>query len=440
LASLPDCPVEALGDSGEPIEITFWHGLTADNETSLQQVVDNYNASQSGVRVNAENQGGYVETIDKFFQSNVTDRPAVVMLPDWVTQRTIDSRATVPIEACTTAAGFDTSVLQPSTVTAYSAAGVQWGMPFNVSNPVLYYNRDMFVAAGLDPDVPPRSLEELRQYSQQLVDSGAAAYGIAFDSGSDSGGGWYLEQWFAGMDELYADNGNGRSAPATKVLYDGPAGVELLTFVQSMVNDGLAYYVGDNAGGFDQLLKLADAAEPAAMALGTSAGIGTVLNVLAGGLVPDLGPDDVGVGPLPGPGPEPVALVGGAALYVTDGIAESEVAAAWDFISYMITAETQSLFATLTGYVPIRDDALEIEPALSVFRDDPRFRVAYDQLVKDPTSPALQGPLLGPHREVRSITADAVAAILGGADPQEALSAAAEEASALLSNYNAART
>ena len=63
----------------------------------------------------------------------------------------------------------------------------------------------------------------------------------------NSGGGWFLEQWFARAGELYADNDNGRSAPATEVLFDSPTGVELMTFVQDMINDGLAVSVGDNA-------------------------------------------------------------------------------------------------------------------------------------------------------------------------------------------------
>jgi sn-glycerol 3-phosphate transport system substrate-binding protein len=434
---LPECPVDALEGATEPVEITFWHGLNVDNEEALQRVVDDYNASQTRVRVNAQNQGGYLETIDKYYQSNESDRPGVVMFPDYSVQRAIDSQSMIPVQVCAEAAGLDMSVFHPAAIAAYSAAGVQWGMPFNVSNPVLYYNKNIFEAAGLDPDHPPQNLDELRQFSQQIVDSGAARYGLAIDSGSDSGGGWYLEQWFANMGELYADNGNGRLAPATRVLYDGPAGVQLLTYVQSLINDGLAFYVGDNAGGADQLLKLADTNAPATMALGTSAGLGTVLNVLAGGLVPDLGPEDVGVGPLPGPGPEPSALVGGAALYVTDGKDDVETAAAWDFVQYMVSAETQSLFATLTGYVPIRDDALEIEPALSVYRDDPRFRIAYDQLVKSPDSPASQGPILGPQREIRSITANAVAEIFNGGDVQTALSTAAAQSNDLLANYNA---
>ena len=60
----------------------------------------------------------------------------------------------------------------------------------------------MFEAAGLDPDDPPVSLEELRAASQAIVDTGAAATGIALDSGVDSGGGWFLEQWFARAGEL----------------------------------------------------------------------------------------------------------------------------------------------------------------------------------------------------------------------------------------------
>jgi sn-glycerol 3-phosphate transport system substrate-binding protein len=271
LAALPDCPVDALASVTEPVDITFWHGLTNENEDAINRLTDEYNASQTRVHVQSESQGGYLEEIDKYFQSTASDRPELAMFPDYTVQQVIDSGAVIPVEACTEASAFDTSTFQPSTIAAYSAAGVQWGMPFNVSNPVLYYNRNMFEAAGLDPDHPPQSLEELRQFSQQLVDSGAAAYGLAVDSGSSSGGGWFLEQWFANMGELYADNGNGRLAPATKVLYDGAAGVQLLTYVQALINDGLAYYVGDNAGGADQMLKLADSSAPAAMALGSSA-------------------------------------------------------------------------------------------------------------------------------------------------------------------------
>lgn len=437
LADLPPCPVDALEGAESPVEITFWHGLNADNEDAINRVTEEYNAAQDRVRVIAQNQGSYGETVDKYFQSGQDNRPDVVMFPEYMVQQTADSDSVIPAGACIEASGFDTSRFQGSALTAYSTGGVQWGMPFNVSNPILYYNRSVFEAAGLDPDDPPASLEELRAVSQTIVDSGAATYGIALDTGSDSGGGWFLEQWFANAGEFYADNGNGRLAPATRVLYDGPFGVELLTYVQQLLEDGLAFNVGDNAGGSDNFLKLADQAEPAAMTIGTSAALGTVINVVDGGLIPGITGADIGVGALPGPGPVPTALIGGASVYVVDGHGDERAAAAWDFVQYLVSPEVQSLWATLTGYVPVRDDALEVEPAATVYDEDPRFRVAYDQLIGSPDDPALQGPILGPQREVRTVTARAVADIFAGADVQQALTGAAEQSNALIADYNA---
>jgi sn-glycerol 3-phosphate transport system substrate-binding protein len=437
LSAFADCPVDALDDASDTVTLMFWHGLNAESEAGLITLTDAYNASQDRVRVQLENQGNYRQTIDKYVQSSQSSRPDLVMFPDYATQQTADSDSVIPIGACLEASGFDTSAFQPSTLTAYSSEGVQFGMPFNVSNPVLYYNKKVFEAAGLDPERPPRTLDEVRQFSQQIVDSGAASFGLAIDSGTDSGGGWFLEQWFANAGELYADNGNGRLAPATRVLYDGALGVELLTYVQQMINDGLIAYVGDNAGGSDTFLKLADRTSPAAMTIGTSAALGTVISALGGGLIPGLTVDDVGVGPMPGPGPVPTALVGGAALYIVQDKGDEKAAAAWDYITHLVSPESQSQYATDTGYVPVRSDALEVEPALTLYATDPRYRVAYDQLIGSPDDPALQGPILGPQREVRSVTASAVAEIFNGGDVQTALSAAAEQANLLIVDYAA---
>jgi sn-glycerol 3-phosphate transport system substrate-binding protein len=437
LDALPACPTDALPDSGVPVEIVLWHGLNAESENALIALTEEYNASQSRVHVELQNQGGYSQTVDKYVQTGTSDRPDLVMFPEWMVQQMVDSDTVIPVGACIEASGFDVTPLQPSVLATYATEGVQWAMPFNVSNPVLYYNKRMFEAAGLDPEDPPRNLEELRAYSQQIVDTGAASAGLAIDSGADSGGGWFLEQWFANAGEFYADNLNGRAAPATRVLYDGPKGVELMTFVQQMILDGIAVNVGDNTSGQDHFLRMASQSAPAAMTIGTSAALGTVTAVVDGGLIPGITGDDIGVGPLPGPGPEPTALVGGAALYIVDGKGDAEAAAAWDFITYAVSAQSQSTWAAATGYVPVRDDALQLDPVRTKYVDDPRYRVAYDQLVKTGGDPSKQGPILGPQREVREVTARGVAEIYAGADVQTSLSNAAAQANALIADYAA---
>jgi sn-glycerol 3-phosphate transport system substrate-binding protein len=435
LDTLPDCPTEALAAATGPVELTFWHGMQGPLTDELGKLADGYNASQSKVHVTLI-EGSYEQTINKYLQSGQGSRPDLVQMPEYMVQTIVDSQSVVPVEACINSSGYDTSTFLPTVTEAWATQGVQWGMPFNISNPVLFYNKKMFVAAGLDPEKPPASLDELRADSDAIVKSGAAKYGIALDSGFDSGGGWYIEQWFAKAGEFYADNENGRTARATKVLYNNATGQSLLTLMQSMINDGLAVNVGDNTGGIDNLLKLADNAEPAAMTIGTSAAIGGVLAVLAGGQFPQISADDLGVAAMPGPNGNPGVLVGGASLWVVDSGDDVRTAAAWDFVTYLTAAQQQSQWSSATGYAPIRTDALTLDPLKTTWATDARFKVAYDQLLASPDTPTSVGPIVGPLREVRTVTAQGVAAIFGGADVATTLANAAAQADALIADYN----
>ncbi len=436
LSQFPGCPTGGLESAAAPVELTFWHGMNDVLEDSLIALTDAYNASQDKVTVTLQNQTGYDAAIDKYIQSSPDSRPDLIQFPEYTLQTFAQSDTLIPVGACIEDSGFDTSAFLTRALDAYRWQGVQWAMPFNVSNPVLYYLRPTFEAAGLDPDVSPITLEELRATSQAIVDADAAAFGWVVDSGADSGGGWFLEQWFARADEPFADNDNGRSAPATEVLFDSATGVELMTFVQDMIDDGLAVSIGDNANNQDLFLKLIDPAEDGAMAIATSAALGGVLAAIDGGLAPGLTGADLGIGPMPGPSPEPAVNLGGASLWIVDGKGDEKTAAAWDYITYLVTAESQSQWASQTGYVPVRSDALDIEPLLTTYSADPRFRVAYDQMLGTAEGVASLAPVLGPQREVRVATANATAAIFAGADVASTLADAVAQSNALIESYN----
>jgi sn-glycerol 3-phosphate transport system substrate-binding protein len=428
------CPVDALEEATAPVEVTFWHAMGgAETEATMNEVVDAYNASQDRVVVTAVNQQSYEDNFASYRDSTPEDRPSLVQLPEYYVQAMADSGTTVPIGACVEASGFDTGELLDRAVGYYTLEGVLQTMPFNVSGPILYYNRTMFEAAGLDPDAPPATLEELREASQAIVDSGAATYGIALETGFDSGGAWLIEQMFAGAGELYADNDNGRSARATEVLFDSEFGVEMFTFFQDMVDDGLAVNVGENAAGTDNLFKLADPEEPAAMTIFSSAALSSVMGALDGGIAPGFTSENLGIGRLPTPGG---VTVGGASLWLVEDQEPAEIAATWDFIQFLVSAQTQSTWAEGTGYVPINNGALELDPLAATYTADPRFQVAFDQLTTGETNEATAGPVLGPARQIRGIVAAALQEVLSaGADPQEALTAAAEESDGQLEDY-----
>ncbi|MET0910783.1 MAG: hypothetical protein ABWZ99_15055, partial [Ilumatobacteraceae bacterium] len=137
LADLPDCPTGALDEADGPVEITFWHGLANESEASLIALTDSYNASQDRVRVDLQNQTSYDSAIDKYIQSGQDSRPTVVQFPEYAVQSFADSGTFVPVAACLEASGYDTSEFVQRTLDAYTFEGVQWSMPFNVSNPVL---------------------------------------------------------------------------------------------------------------------------------------------------------------------------------------------------------------------------------------------------------------------------------------------------------------
>jgi sn-glycerol 3-phosphate transport system substrate-binding protein len=158
--------------------------------------------------------------------------------------------------------------------------------------------------------------------------------------------------------------------------------------------------------------------------------------VLAGGQFPQISADDLGVAAMPGPDGKPGVLVGGASLWVVDTGDDVRTAAAWDFVTYLTAAQQQSQWSSATGYVPVRTDTLTLDPLKTTLATDSRFKVAYDQLSASPDTPTSVGPIVGPLREVRTVTAQGVAAIFGGADVATTLANAAAQADALIADYN----
>ncbi len=437
-ADLAPCPVDALDQADGPVDVTLWFGLPTDLADVLQSLVDDYNSSQDRVSVTIENQIDYESTIDSYQQLGVDERPEVLLAPEFVVQAFAESETFVPVESCIEASGLDTSTYLPRALNAYTYDGIQWGLPFNVSSPVLFYVNPVFEAAGLDPEDPPLTPAEVRSASEAIVESGAATYGLVVDVARDSAGG-YVEQWFGQAEAPFVDNDNGRSGRATEVLFDDATGRELFEFLQGLNRDGLSVNVGENPGGVDAFLKLVDPSEPGAMRIDTSAAIGQLLAGLDGGLGGDLTRDDLGVGPLPGPTDAPAAQVSGASLWLPADKGDEAVAAAWDFVQFLVDAQSQSTWAAGTGYVPMRTDAVELDPIASLFESDPRFRVAYDQLAAPTDSPNAARPAMGPQREVRQVVVDAIAQIY--ADPADAdaaalLAEAADTSNRLIATYN----
>ena len=136
------------------------HHLALDDprrtRTTLQQLTDQFNSSQSDVKVNLVNQIDYVETFNKYKAGlSSGDLPDIVQLQETDQQQMIDTQTVLPASVCAKADKYSFSDFLPRVISYFTVEGTQYAMPFNTSGPVLYYNKKAFTAAGLDPNKPP---------------------------------------------------------------------------------------------------------------------------------------------------------------------------------------------------------------------------------------------------------------------------------------------
>ena len=426
---LPDCPVDALdsASSDGPVDITFWHTMTRANEETLVQLTDSFNESQDRVHVNLVNNTSYEDQQEKYRQALGTgELPDLVQHQEIYLQQMIDSQSALPVQSCIDATDYDTSDFVERTLRYYQVEGVQWALPFNVSNPILLYNRNAFVQAGLDPDRPPETLEELRSAAQALKDAGfEAGMGLKLDA-------WHLEQFLALQGETFVNNGNGREDRATEVTFDNDAGEEIFTYLAGLVDDGLAITTPrDGPGQFDNLLGVGG--ERWGMTIDSSATLGTIFDLLSGGQYANVDP---AVGPLPGRNEDGGVLVGGAGLYIS-ATEPARQAAAWEYMAYLTSPESQSIWSAGTGYIPVRQSATEQPEIQQRWAEVPGFRVGYDQLVAGAENDATAGAVMGDMFGVRTAIEEAENRMfLEHQDPAEALADAADAANQVIQDYN----
>jgi sn-glycerol 3-phosphate transport system substrate-binding protein len=427
-SSTAACPVDALAKATKPVQITFWHALTRANEEVLQKLTDQFNASQSDVKVKLVNQVAYKDNLEKF-RANLAsgDLPDLIQVEDTATQQMIDTQATVPAQACIEADHYDTSDYVQRVLDRYTVNHVLWPMPFNVSNPVFFYDKNAFRAAGLDPEEPPTTLDAVKADALKIKNAGyQAGFGMKLDP-------WYLEQWSAKANQLYVNQQNGRAARATKTVFDNPTGLTIFTWMNDMVKSGAAKTnSADGPSSYDNLLGIRSKA--VGMTIDSSATLGTISQVFASG---QSGGVDLGVAPMPGPPGAGGVLVGGGALYIVKKSTPEKQAATWKYLKFLDSPETQATFAAGTGYVPIRKSSVELPAIKDQWAKNPGYKVAYDQLIAGANDVATQGPVIGAYQGVRdSVLAGEQEMFTQGKTPEAALKSAASQADSQMQDYN----
>lgn len=425
-AEAPDA--NALDDTDEEVTVSFWHSMEGTNGETLEELVEDFNTEHDGdIVIEPVFQGDYDDAITKYkaaVQSEST--PNLVQIYDIGSQFMIDSETVVPMQAFIDRDDYDTSDIQENIAGYYTVDDEMWSMPFNTSMPVMYYNKTLFEEAGLDPEDPPETLDEVRDAAEELASENGGPAEFGFNAAIY---GWFVEQEIAANGDLYCGPDNGRGEDlADEFTFDNDGAAEFISWWADMVDDGVAGNTGR---------ETADAQD--AFKSGTI-GISLESTGALGGMqeAAEEQDFDLGVGYYPrieqneyGP------IIGGASLYIGgEGHSEAEQEAAWQFVQFLGEPANQATWHTGTGYFPVVRSALE-EPEDVEWREEhPQFDVAVQQLDDTELTTATQGCSAGVMPQARKGVEDALEAILLGGDAQEELSEAAEELQDELDNYN----
>lgn len=405
-----------------PRTITFWHAMSGSRGEVVQALVDKFNAANPDVQVVAEYTGSYAETLTKALTAySAGEGPHIVQVYEVGTRTMLDSGAIVPVMEVSGGKLDQSKFVQPI-LNYYAIDGELRCMPFNSSTAMLYYNKDMFRAAGLDPEQPPKTFSEVYDMSKKIIDAGVAKYGISFGWPA-----WILEQMFAMHDQMLADQNNGRDGLATEVYFNSDFGVKVLSEWQKWAQDGVLFYGGREYAANDPFI----AGEFAMLAQSTSSLGGIQKSVqfeLGTAFLPILdGYERTGNN-----------VVGGGCLWTMKGKPAEDYEAVWRFFEFLSEVEQDMMWHKGTGYFPASNATVEALEAEGWFEQNPNFRTAFDQILAGNDTPAARGALLGDFVIIRDIVGAAIEdALVNGVDPKEALDAAVEESNQVLADYAA---
>jgi sn-glycerol 3-phosphate transport system substrate-binding protein len=426
-SKLPKCPTAALQSAKSPVTINFWESMTQQNAATLTTLTDQFNASQDKVHVNLVAQADYNTTWQQYQNALSTGGlPAVAQLQDTNLQEVIDTRSILPVQSCINATHYETSDFLSRALAYWRVGGVQMGMPFAVSNPVFLYNKNSFTAAGLNPDDPPKTLADMVSDAQALK-----AHGIGTALVLDS---WHLETWLSTANTAFVNNGNGRNARATKAVFASTAAAKkVFTELDTLVRqDGAATNPSSGPDAFDNLLGIGSGKY--GMTIDTTAVLGTVFSLLHE--YPNV---SLGVAPFPvlsanvQGGIEP----GGSALYISNRVPVAQQAAAWEYIQFLDSTNSQATWSAGTGYIPLRKSSVQTSTIQTLWSAQPAFKVAYEQLLSGRTTAATAGAVIGPYDSVRTTMLDAEESMFQqGTSPSAALRSASGQIDSILASYN----
>ena len=350
-----------------PTEISFFYPVAVGGP--ITKLIDEFAADfakeNPGIKVTPIYAGSYQDTIVKALTAHKSGNPpvtSVLLSTDMFTL--IDEDAIVPIDDFVKTA--DDKAWLGSFYKAFmlnsQSGGKTWGVPFQRSTIVMYYNKELFKAAGLDPNKPPSTWAEMADAAKKLTVKDASGkvtqYGVQIPS---SGFPYWLFQALAIENGVAMANDAGNA-----VKFDDPAVIEALQYWIDLTKQGV-----HPPGIVEWGTTPKDFFEKKVAMMWTTTG--NLTNVRTNAKF------DFGVAMLPA-GKKRGSPTGGGNFYIFKKATPAQQEAAFKFAKWITQPERAAKWSMDTGYVAISEAAYNTAALKKYGADFPPALVARDQL------------------------------------------------------------
>ncbi len=388
------------------VEITFWHQYDKANADMITKLVDDFNQQHPNIKVNAVIQPSYDEyktLLQTSLLSGTTPDVAAVDLI-WV-PGLVKSNALAPLDSYIQSdSSFDLADFYTLLAEYDVMGGKRYALPVSANNMQLIWNKDLFVKAGLDPETPPKTWDEMQTMAEKCSDPTNGVIGFEFyTQPTGEGITWQFQVW------LWAAGGQFLNADNTKAAFNTPEGLKALTYVSNMLA-GHGSVAGPWGAFGDQ---------KACMQLDGSWLFGYRKDA----------PFKWGIAPVTYPeGGQTTSNIGGEHLIMFQN--SKNKAAVWEFMKYMTSTEVQLQWDEATGFLPVRKAVGDNPDYLKWINEtEPRmlpFAQGMQYAHSRPATPLYNEISDAFSREIQK-------AMLGQASPQDALAAAEKAVNNVLS-------
>lgn len=406
-------------------EIQWWHSMNGALNDWVNDLAKEFNASQKDYKIVPVFKGDYEQSMTAGIAAiRSGNAPDILQVFEVGTASMIYSKGitkSVSDIMKENNIAFNINDYIPAVAGYYaSPKGDLLSLPFNSSTTVMYYNKDAFKEAGLDPEKAPKTWKELRSATEKLKAAGSKC------PMTISWMGWtQLESFSAWHNVPFSTKNNGFNGLDTELQFNSPLHVKHFENLSDMAKNGLFIYKGRSVASQPAFLS-----GECAIFMGSSGFYSGLKRDAKFAFAETTLPyyDDVKDAPQN-------TVIGGASLWVLNGKPATNYKGIAQFFEFISQPEMAAKSHMRTGYLPITKEAFAITEKAGFYTENPGADVPVQQMIRD-TTDNTRGLRLGNMLQIRTIVDEETEQIwTGKKSPKDALDSAVQRGNALLRQF-----